>query len=292
MEPMSETELAPGAERVEGRLPNFIVIGVTKGGTTSLHQYLAPHPEVYLVPGKELHFFDREYDRGPDWYRRQFAGAGDQKIVGEMTPEYLAFPQAAERAAALVPGAKLAVILRHPVDRAYSHYWMQRSKFTSKESFEVIIRLQMADPEATPPRPHLLYLSIGRYIEHLERLTKFYPRESILVLIMDDLKRDPAGVYASLCTFLGIDGRREPQELGAVFNATTDLRSQRLRRLMLRKHAWKHMPRLATTIDRLNRTDGYPPLRPELRAELLHWYRPYNAALAGWLGRDLSAWER
>jgi sulfotransferase family protein len=274
-----------------GRLPNFLIIGAAKGGTTSLLEYLAPHPDVYMVP-QELHFFDREFARGPDWYREQFSQAQAQKIVGEKTPGYLFHPLAPKRMADLVPDAKLAVILRHPVERAYSHYRMQVAKHTLDDSFEEHIRREMRDPDAPPPHHHKLYLAQGKYVEQLRPLCELYPRESVLVLTMEELKGDPERVYQEMCRFLGIDPGFRPPNLGAVFNATTSPKSMRLLRLMKEKRAWKRAPRLAAKLDRLNRPRGYAGLDPALRAELLEWYRPSNAALAEWLGRDLSAWDR
>jgi hypothetical protein len=292
MDRRMDTERAGGLEQAPGRLPNFIIIGAAKGGTTSLLKYLAPHPDVYMA-SEEIHFFDRDrrFSRGPAWYRQRFAGAGDQKVVGEKTPGYLADPQAPERMWALVPDAKLAAILRNPVDRAYSHYSMKRMKHTASESFEELARREMADPDAPPPRHHRRYLMQGRYIDQLKRLTEFFPRSSVMVMMMEDLIADPAGVVASLYRFLEIDESYRPPVLGAAFNVTNRHRSERLRLLMLRARAWKRAPRLAATIDRLNRGDGYPALDPALRAELVEWFRPANAELARWLERDLSVWD-
>ncbi|MGH2785503.1 MAG: sulfotransferase family protein [Actinomycetota bacterium] len=280
------------ADRTGGRLPNFLVIGTTKGGTTSLHHYLAEHPDVYLFPGKEVHYFDVNHHESLAWYRAHFAPAGSQRAVGEKTPEYLADPDAAARMAAVVPTARLIAILRHPVDRAYSHYWMQRAKFPSPETFEELVEAEIRDPNAHPPPPHHRYLQIGRYAEHLRRFDDLMPKAPKLILTMDELESAPETTYVTMCRFLEIDETYVPATLGKVFNPTRALRSARLRRLMLRTRIWKRAPRLATRLDRANRTEGYPPLSDDLRAKLLDYYRPHNQALAERLGRDLSAWDR
>src|SRR3954468_5620489 len=145
---MSEAANGPG------RLPDFVVAGAAKGGTTSLFYYLKPHPQVWMPEAKELHFFSNHFDRGIDWLRAQFVGAGADDVVGEMTPEYLEHPYAAERMASVIPDAKIVAILRHPVERAYSHYQMQCAKFSAEEPFTDVLDLEeQGGVEAVPP-PH------------------------------------------------------------------------------------------------------------------------------------------
>jgi hypothetical protein len=277
---------------VQGRLPSFVIIGTAKGGTTSLFGYLVSHPEVFLPPEKEIHFFDEHYDNGTGWYREQFAAAGDRQVVGEATPQYMYHPHVPARMAALVPDAKLVAILRNPAERAYSHYWFQRSKYTSRHSFEEAIAFEFEHPGEPMPLPHDHYLGYGRYLEQLKRVCEAYPREALHVMLMDDLRADVRSAYASLCRFLSINPAVESPDVGAVFRATSRLRSERLRRVMMRRRAWKIAPRLAALIDRLNRIPGYPPMATATRDWLVAYFAPFNEDLGAWLGRDLSAWNR
>jgi hypothetical protein len=107
-----------------GRLPNFLIVGAMKSGTTSLARYLGAHPQAYVAPEKEINFFERGYvwNRGVDWYASRFEGAGDALAVGEASPSYMYWPTAIERMASVVPDARLIALLRDPVERAYSHY--------------------------------------------------------------------------------------------------------------------------------------------------------------------------
>jgi hypothetical protein len=268
-----------------GRLPNFLLIGSPKAGTTSLAAHLAAHPQAFVAPEKEVHFFDEYWDRGLDWYRSRFAGAGDARAVGEASPTYLADATATERMHATLPEARLLAILRHPVDRAYSTYWW-RYAFENR-SFEQAARQQMESRQLTG------YIGDGRYVHHLRRLTTLYPRERVHVLLLDDLRRDPTGSFAAVCRFLDIDDTVLPAGLDKVHNPAFRYRSRRLLFAMLRFHAWRRAPRLATLVDRLNRAPlHYPPLDPALRAELCAYYAPDNAELAGWLGRELPGWDR
>src|SRR5688572_19406956 len=113
----------PAAGGGAGRLPDFVVIGSMRAGSTSLARYIGAHPSVYMPPKKELHFFDWNWDRGLDWYRAQFRDATPGAIIGEATPIYIVYREAMERLAKACPEARLLVVLRDPVSRAYSHYW-------------------------------------------------------------------------------------------------------------------------------------------------------------------------
>jgi hypothetical protein len=169
---------------------------------------------------------------------------------------------------------------------------MLRTKHVLDEPFDALVRRELADPDAVPPKPHKRYLAQGKYVEQLRRLCDLFPRSSVLVLTIDELKGEPGHAYETVCGFLDIDPSFRPPALGAVYNATTTARSKKLLLFMRRKKAWKRAPKLAAKIDRLNRPQGYAELDPALRTELVEFYRPWNMALAEWLGRDLSAWDR
>src|SRR4051812_47155826 len=116
--------MGAGVPELEGRLPDYLIIGAPRSGTTALSKYLAAHPDVFLSNPKELDFFDRQ-EPTPDAlaaYARHFAGATADEVAGEATPTYLHSPAAVARMAQTVPDARLVAILRNPIDRAYSHY--------------------------------------------------------------------------------------------------------------------------------------------------------------------------
>jgi len=267
-------------------LPNFLIIGAPKAGTTALAAFLAAHPEVYVAPEKEVHFFDEHLARGTDWYRTRFDSARDEIAVGEATPTYMYSDEALERMADLLPEAKLIVVLRDPVDRAYSHYWWMRALFESL-SFEDAVHAEMA--EGSGKR---LYLAGGRYLDRLQAVCRLYPRSSVHVVIQEELRRSPDATFAGVCRFLGVDARRRPANVGAVLNPAYRLRWPWLRRVMFRIHAWDRISRrIADRIDHWNRVPfAYPPMSPQIRAELERYFVDHNAALAAWLGRDLLVW--
>jgi hypothetical protein len=283
----------------EGRLPTFLIIGAPKAGTTSLASYLSAHPDVFMSEEKELHYFDAD-DRGERWYRAQFAGGDDARAVGEATPTYLYRERALKRMAQMVPEAKLIVIMRNPVDRAYSHYWWTRA-INERRDFATAVREEMAEGPSDVPLNwdgdtgrESTYTVVGRYLEALERACRYYPRAALLPVVLEDLRDDPTHLYPEICRFIGVDDTVSPDLLGSVMNPAYRVRSERLRRAMLRYKAWKRLPfGLADRIDRANRTTfEYPKMDPAIRQELLEWFEPANTALAAWLGRELDVWRR
>jgi hypothetical protein len=300
--------------RGEGRLPDFLVIGAAKAGTTALHEYLRQHPEVAMSRRKEPNFFvvDGEPPRfgGPGdrtilnrdlvWrfadYQRQFASVRDEQAVGEVSPRYLSTPGTAERIHRRLPEARLVAVLRQPAERAWSHFMMRR-----RDGFEP--RATLEEAIADEPRRVVENWASGRYLERgfyaaqLAPYLALFPRERLRIYLYDDLVADPGGLFRDLFDFLGVDPgfvadtSRRP-------NPSGELRNPLLRWLWTRTHG----PR-----ERLR------PLLPKaLRARVSRWVisrpldrRPLPAATRRWLtglyaddvrrleellGRDLSAW--
>src|SRR3954447_1356946 len=200
------------ARSVSGRLrllPDFLLIGGQRCGTTSLHGYIARHPGVGSAFRKEVSFFDANWTRGPNWYRAHFPTVvtrdwverrhGHGFVCGESTPYYLFHPAVPKRVASLLPDVRLIAVLRNPVDRAYSAYQLQRAIGTEPLSFEDAIAAEderlageeerlLADPAyRSPAHRHFSYQARGRYAEQLERWFARFPRERFLILSSDEL---------------------------------------------------------------------------------------------------------
>jgi hypothetical protein len=201
------------------RLPDFLVIGVQKGGTSTLFAYLKEHPELEL-PQKEIHFFDLHYDKGLDWYKGHFplkSGNG-KSVTGEATPYYCFHPLVAGRIRQDLPHAKLILLLRNPVDRAYSHYHMIRSQGkVADQTFEDVLRIEeetlaaetdriLADPLHSPHH-HQVYslLSRGKYYEQVSRWFSIFPKEQFLILRSEDFFRNPKDELRKVFDFLGME---------------------------------------------------------------------------------------
>jgi hypothetical protein len=273
-----------------GRLPDFLVIGAMRSGTSSLARYLRAHPSICLATKKEVRFFDLNYDKGIGWYKSHFPCSHPGHRTGEATQTYLYDADALERMAGSVPDALLIAILRHPVERAYSHYWLNRAR--GRESLEFSEALEAETGRLARGRPQekfwYSYVDRGRYAQQLRRVSRFYPRERILVVLFDDLVTSPTETFQSVCQFLEVDDTFTPPTLGSVVNPYITFRSPGVRRLT------KKLPGLARkVVARLNNRDAsYPPMEPSLRRDLVSQYEEEIASLEGWLGRGLSAWKR
>ncbi len=228
-------------------LPDYLIIGTKRGGTTSLARWLLEHPDVRpLFPARETrkgtYYFDVNHARGDGWYRSHFPTraahdrrqrrAGHRLLLGEATPYYLHHPHAPARAAQLVPGAKVIALVRHPVDRAQGH-WAERVRqgvetLGFAEAIEAEpVRLageeerMLADPRYVSfAHQHWSYVDQGRYARGLERWLGAYPQHQLLVLRSEDLYADPAATYDEVLDFLGLAGHRPASLRG--HNRTTN----------------------------------------------------------------------
>jgi hypothetical protein len=257
-----------GFGRVTARwrpLPDFLVIGAQKAGTTALYAYLRWHPAVTGPSWKEVSFFDRHWWRGERWYRGQFPLRSAGRLVGEASPSYLFHPLAPERVRSLLPDARLIALLRDPVERAYSQYQHEVALGREPLSFEDALEAEeertrgeverlVADPRAFSRDwwDHT-YAARGLYAEQLERWLAVFPRNQLLVVATDELGEKPAETYAAVLSFLGV----EP-------------------------HTLDDYPRV---FDR-----SYAPMRPETRAALAERFAEPNRRLERLLGREF-AWS-
>lgn len=282
------------ANDTPGRLPDFVIVGAMKAGTTSLAAWLRAHPQVFVPEQKELHFFDTFWSRGVDWYRSLFAGAPDDALLGEATPNYMVLGHWVERMASVVPDARLLVVLRHPVDRAWSHYKHSVARGDEGRPFaEVVEHERASDPEDWRSKG---VLARGRYLEQLQGLTRSYDRTRIYVGLFDDLKQQPAAFFASVCRFLSVDEDIMPAVVGEVFDPfDTDAAVVRTARKRKVETGWWKRGAAKLLAPLRRRRAARPqdePMSPEVRSALVEYFQPYNDELAGWLGRDLSGWNR
>lgn len=204
-------------------LPSYIIIGAQKGGTTFLHRLLMQHPEVKPAFAKEVHYFDFNFDKGERWYRSHFPlevpSKSRKQITGEATPYYLFHPYAARRTASLLPRVKLIVLLRNPVDRAYSHYQHQvaRARKEGQETlaFEDAIeaeeerlrgetnKMLQHERYSSPRHRHYSYLARGVYVDQLLMWSRFFDKDQMLVLKSEDLFSNPEHSLKATLGFLG-----------------------------------------------------------------------------------------
>ncbi|HET7067779.1 MAG TPA: sulfotransferase domain-containing protein [Nocardioides sp.] len=268
-------------------VPDFLYIGTSKAGSTWLFNALSVHDDVWLASNKGLYFFDAHFDRGVDWYRRQFEDA-DGRAVGEFSHSYLSSPEAPARIAAYSPTMKLLVCLREPVDRAFSDYLDLVKNNGFGGSFS----------EAVEQYPRLL--DRGRYATHLSRYLEHFPASQLHVGLFDDLKTGAQQYADEVYDFLGIDrvvlstgDLRARMPAGRPRNATMVGLAKRASKVAasvgLRR--WRSRIKRSTAVrSALYRQyrDDKPRLEPTLGLELRRGFADEVARLDGLLGRPVS----
>jgi hypothetical protein len=259
-------------------LPSFLIVGQARCGTTSMFDVLEQHPAVFhsLLPKKEVHYFDLDYGHSLAWYqchfplvasaRRATRDLGVAPMAFEASPYYMFHPLAPERIHRDLPGVKVLVLVRDPVERAYSAHAHQTGFGGETEPFERALELEdsrlegeterlIADPAYISFNHRFYaYRTRGYYVDQLEHLERVFGRERIHVIDCGDFFADPGPVYDQVIDFLGLPHLGQPTFTGS--NAR---------------------PR--------------SPMSGKVRAELEEHYRPYDERLAVWLGRQPS-WRR
>jgi len=207
-------------------LPNFIIFGVSRSGTTSLYQYLVQHQNIEPCAIKEPRFFDMYFDRGINWYRMNFPSQFQKFIfnkinhkkfiTGEASGAYLQNPHTPKRIYQFNPNMKLILLMRNPVDRAFSHYKRKVKNGSEKLSFEEVIDQEQSRIDGEMEKMEnnsnyyssiyhsLSYLTTGLYVKHLKNWLKYFPLKQILILENGELLRDPQMVYNRTIEFLGL----------------------------------------------------------------------------------------
>lgn len=298
----SKTLLNPTQPQL--RLPDFLIIGAAKSGTTTLFEYLKRHPEISLSSIKEPNFFgmNENYAKGLDWYSSLFSSAQSHQVCGEASTDYAKFPkfpETAKRIAQTAPEVKLIYLMRNPVNRAYAYYRHLGRQFKVRETFEEHIAHTK------------ICLESSDYMMQIENYLQFFPKESFLFLLMDDLIERPEETLPKICHFIGVDdidlvngNPIRANDSSKFFQDTLRGRiTAPLRSIPLLAKVAKSVPQSwRDIVYKVLKRSSYansvaqeykaPPMLPETRQMLLEHFREPNQRLAEFLGRDLSHWEQ
>lgn len=292
------------------KMPNFLIIGAAKGGTTSLYHYLDQHPQIYMSPVKEPRFFALEGEQlnfqNPDQvinhtsvttlseYYQLFEGVTDEIAVGEASPLYLYSERAVERIAHYVPEAKLIAILRNPVDRAYSCY----KHLIALEPFSFAEALNEEEDRIRQNWAHLWhYRQGGYYYKQLKRYFDTFDKHRIKIYLFDDLKAKPLDVVQDVFSFLRVDDTFVPDLTYRnvsnnpkikVLQNTTNGQSR------LRSFSRKVLPKwlrsgFAKRVRGWNSKE-FVPMPEDVRLQLIEDYREDIVNLQDLIGLNLSHW--
>lgn len=272
-------------------LPNFLIIGATRSGTTWMDENLRIHRDIFMPTKKELHFFDRDYDKGLAFYENYFSAFSGEKAIGEATPAYLHCLYTNRDVPSLIhkhlPNVKLIVSLRNPVERAYSHFMNVQAKHDHNAGISFEQKLQKLRGGAELIRE-------GFYAEQLQRYYRLFPAENILVMLYDDLVADPHAFLRRLYEFLGVDPTFQSKAVQAKINMAAGKRHlARSQSIFLISRALSRL-NLHGLSGRLRSWNAIaqPPMNPQTREMLYETYREKNLELGLLIGRDLSHWNR
>lgn len=203
-----------------GTLPDYVIIGVQKGGTGSLYNLLVQHPQIAEAATKEVTFFDRHYHKGALWYKAHFPTRSEKKesgqIAGEASPDYLYLEHAPIQAAKFIPQeTKLIAVLRNPIDRAFSHYQHECRKGCEKLSFEDALeneeqRLLEGRDEYLNNNlksfnvRHFSYKLRGIYVDQIKRWHEHFPKENLLIIKSEEFQKETGRILTQVHEFIGV----------------------------------------------------------------------------------------
>jgi hypothetical protein len=274
-------------------LPNLIIIGAAKAGTTSLHHYLSQHPGISMSAKKELRFFSHDdmWDRGVAWYEAQFAGQA--QVYGESSPSYsqhLRFPEVPRRIWTLVPAVKLIYLVRDPIERLVSHY-----------TFSVARGRERGTLAEAVLAPDSRYVSISSYFRQISQYLQHFDRSQILVLSSEELQAERDAALQRTFRFLGVDDSFSSPEFSRQLNEAGD---HRLRTATgLRIEQLNRLPWISRIPRRWRIAAGRYVYRPfsvpatkfrlsqELHAALVNRLRDDVSRFRDWADRPFDAWQ-
>lgn len=301
-------------------VPHFLILGAAKCGTTSLHLWLSQHPQLLMSFPKEPPFFEVEYERGREFYLSTYFQQWDgTRLLGDARTSNLFHPWVPERVHESNPNAKLIAIVRNPIDRCLSHWWMEFRRSKDPLHFEEAVlanlerlrsgiridtveayrrvqpvhevsrrartpRFQVPSYDSTEARTlYRTYVDAGYYDEQIERYRKLFPAHQLRVLFLKDLRSRPQEVLAEICEFLGISKEPLKEADCRLENVGKPMKRNRAITYWLSQRLRGHNLAYADVRER-------PAIRPEFRQFLADHYRPFNSRLSELLSRDLSHW--
>lgn len=293
----------------------FFILGAAKCGTSSLYYYLDQHPDILMSTPKETLFFEKDYKKDLTYYRgKYFPNYKGEAFLGEARHRNLYLPFVPERIAESFPDAKLIIILRNPVDRAYSHYLHRKNRgvellnfkdaikedemrikngilFKNQSDIEKYLKQLATDGAMLEYRT---YLDSGYYVEQIERYLKLFNRDQIFITFTEDLKKDVRKTYFDLLAFLDKDLRLIDIDFSEQ-NTRTNLLNIQFSNIASKYPAVKSfIPKWAKQIsyiitDKISTNES--ELDDEIRLWLISHYKEHNKKLERLTGRDLSHWD-
>jgi len=296
--------------------PTFFILGAQKAGTTSLYTYLSHHPQVYMSEVKEPVFFesDQEYQKGIRYYwQKYFYNWSGEIAVGEARANNLFLPYIPERIKSFVPKAKLIIMLRDPVERAYSAWWMQRTyfnleKYSFKEAVRRELRLLRSDFKIEDIENEMIlkalennynfngYITRGQYYDQIKFYLKHFSESNLKIVLFNDFCSDTKNVVKEIFRFINVDPYFKINDIEPKFTAY-DLRVWTMIRAIMKIKIHRILKRktrdsLLSKLSKINFGKRRSELDESMTELLREHYHQYNCELAELAGLDLNKWNK
>lgn len=286
-------------------LPNFFIVGTPKSGTTSLFEYLKKHPEVFMCPVKEPNFFSfldiseqglYYSEKGIENYNeylKLFEEAADKKAIGEASVSYLFYKTVPYKIKKSISDAKIIIILRNPVERAFSHYLMDTRLGYTDVPFDEIVKRK-----STHPFQKLYfqqYVELGLYYQQIKRYLEVFGEKQIKIFLTEDLKKDIGDVIKSVYSFLQVENIKTPglETSHNVYRRPKNIFIEKLyQQKLLRRLIKKTIPQqfLSDIKSAMLIKDKKPILAPSIKSYLNNYFLNDLKKTEALIGRDLSIW--
>lgn len=289
---------------------DFFVIAAQKSGTTTLCDWFAQLPEVYFPAIKENQFFTRDefYKQGEEYLSAYYPPLLSESVLGLADPNMMLFPESVERIRQYNPQAKCVALLRNPIDRAYSAFWMAKSfGIESCDTFEEAIEQDAIRCSGTYRDKGICYLSHGYYAQLLAPWVEGFGSKNVHICLLEDMMCNPQQFMKEVLDFLGVDANIGLIDFNSQKNPAFIVKNKRLVSELLNSDAdYRRMlrkiisPRIRKVIaERVTLPwllsnmvpKAYPPMRPETRSKLVEHFEPHNAKLGSMICKDLRYWD-
>lgn len=278
---------------METILPNFLIVGAQKCGTTTLYDILNEHPEANMSSVKEINFFslDNKFSKGLSHYSSYFQKPSKKhKVTGEASPGYMNYPGVAGKIHHNLGEVKIVMILRDPIKRGYSQYWDNRRHLKEYLTEEEIIQEYLSTEYETTSKG---YFSRGVYIKYVEEYLKYFSRNKMHIMIFEDLIKNPKKELSELYDFLGIDNSEQFLKLPKPSNSSIIWVNPIYNFLLKNPGHTKRIPLHARRLFFFGKKRAYKyGLASQKNMKILQdFYRPWNEKLEDFLGYKLTGWN-
>lgn len=275
------------------KLPEFLVCGAMKAGSTSLFHYLNQHPQISMYKKKEVHFFDDDnnFKKGLDWYKKHFNDKKENTICGEVTPGYMLLEKVPQRIKEFLPNIKLVFVVRNPIERAWSHYQhMVRRGLEDKEFLDALILEEERTAISEKELRKFSYAERGMYAKQLRRYIDIFNEDQIKIILLDDLRHNTLKIMNEIFVFLNVKEIFSEDMFSFRYNKAKISKNPVLTR-RIKQSFLNRIPGFYKLYDKLTLVSGNAEIPENARDYLQNLFQKPNEELSILINRNLNTWK-